>query len=133
MIKEEQKRHRFLNFSRILSFNIHREALESKKTEGTQIVPGLFLGSRLAALNWDWLYPNVKRVLNVTAEVKNYYEDEPYFEYMKIPVEDSCETDLQSYFESTNKFISDGIAEYEEALKLGSDAGTPATEGVSNV
>lgn len=48
---------------------------ELRKSEGREIVPGVFLGSRLAAMNYEWLAEKgIRYVLNVTGETRNYYE-----------------------------------------------------------
>ena len=49
---------------------------QRQKFEGRVIIPGLYLGSRLAAKNYDWLDGNVTAILNVSMEVKNYCEGE---------------------------------------------------------
>jgi outer membrane scaffolding protein for murein synthesis (MipA/OmpV family) len=72
----------------------------------------LFLGSRLAALNYEWLKDNVKYILNVTGEVQNYYEEDNEFVYMRVPVQDSYETPLHTHFEATAKFIQTALDNY---------------------
>lgn len=42
--------------------------------KGKEIIPGLFLGNRLAALNSDWLRHNVAFIVNAAGELRNYYE-----------------------------------------------------------
>ena len=85
---------------------------ESRKGEGREIIPGLFLGSRLAALNYEWLKDNVKYILNVTGDLQNYYEEENEFVYMRVPVQDSYEAALNTHFEETAKFIQRALDEY---------------------
>merc|ERR1712110_893411 len=47
---------------------------ERLKYEGKPIVPGLYLGSRHAAKNFEWIEGNITAILNMSVEVKNYYE-----------------------------------------------------------
>ena len=55
----------------------HQQELRDKedaKTQGKEIVTGLFLGNRHVAANKDWFEENnCKFVLNVTKEVNNYF------------------------------------------------------------
>ena len=51
-----------------------REEALRQKYEGIEILPGLYLGNRLVAMNSEWLQKHVRFVLNCTREVSNYYE-----------------------------------------------------------
>jgi len=56
-----------------------RAELTRRKLEGQEVVPGIFVGGRLAAQNSDWiLYAmdthNLSSVLNCTPNVKNYFD-----------------------------------------------------------
>ena len=49
---------------------------EKLKHEGKFIIDGLYLGSRFVAKNYDWINGHVTAILNVSQEVKNYFEGE---------------------------------------------------------
>jgi hypothetical protein len=103
---------------------------EEKRYEGKLIIPGLYLGSRLAAKNPDWLFISVTAVLNVTQEVKNYFEGSfvthksqnssdnenlessnlpsaspTIIEYKRIACEDAIEEQLTVHFADGAEFI----------------------------
>ena len=47
---------------------------EKLKYEGKFIIPGFYLGSRYAAQNLEWINGSITAILNVSQEVKNYFE-----------------------------------------------------------
>jgi protein-tyrosine phosphatase len=92
-----------------------KEEAAKKKTEGRVIFPGLYLGSRLAAQNRDWLCQNyIKYVLNVTSETRNYYEkdEELQLVYYNINVMDGIDEDLYSHFNAAADFIHNALEQY---------------------
>jgi glutaredoxin len=56
-----------------------RADLAKRKLEGQEIVPGIFIGGRLAAQNYDWITSamsshNLTSILNCTPNVRNYFD-----------------------------------------------------------
>jgi len=70
----------------------------------TKVHDGLYLGSAYNASCWYTLEKlNIKYVVNVTAEISNYYESSGII-YYRIPIRDDNNESIQSYFdESCNK------------------------------
>ncbi len=89
----------------------------ASKTEGREIVPNLFLGGRLAAQNWEWLaQSNIRSIVNVTADVSNYFEGEEGFVYHRVAVEDTHTADLGAHFEATTELIRAQLEEGRAVL-----------------
>jgi protein-tyrosine phosphatase len=113
---------------------------EEKRYEGKLIIPGLYLGSRLAAKNPDWLLHSVTAVLNVSQEVKNYFEgsfvkhssettsDEndqsenipssnvALIEYKRISCEDAIEEQINRHFAEGSEFIDKVLQNHGSVL-----------------
>eukprot|EP00026_Physarum_polycephalum_P009162 Phypoly_transcript_09274.p1 GENE.Phypoly_transcript_09274~~Phypoly_transcript_09274.p1 ORF type:complete len:446 (+),score=116.32 Phypoly_transcript_09274:66-1403(+) len=67
---------------------------------GKEVFPGVFLGSKHAAKNWEFFEKHkICGVVNVTSEVPNYHQDKGSVTYMKIPVSDLPTVDLLETFE----------------------------------
>ncbi len=49
----------------------------------------------------------------MTNEVKNYYEEEPWFQYKRISVSDSQDEQLDNYFDEAAQFIQQALKERE--------------------
>ncbi len=89
----------------------------TSKTEGREIVPNLFLGGRLAAQNWEWLSANsIRTVVNVTADLSNYYEGEEGFVYHRIAIEDANGAEIGTHFEATTAAIRDQLEQGRAVL-----------------
>lgn len=98
---------------------------EKLKHVGKQIIPGLYVGSRLAAKNLDWINGHVTAILNVSQEVKNYFEgrfvshvhpnqtlpsDVPVLlNYKRITCQDATDQNLVQFFEESLSFIEEII------------------------
>ncbi|PRP85383.1 hypothetical protein PROFUN_07091 [Planoprotostelium fungivorum] len=116
--KEEDKANRLMALAK-------KEEEYRMKTEGKHIVPGLYLGSRLAALNWEWVtQSNVGFILNVTAETKNYFEK-------KVASEESKEDAEQKMDEETEVVAEKEVPEGAEIAQLDVVQQTEETEPIS--
>jgi len=72
--------------------------------EPVQLLPHLFLGSALHAANREILQRlGITAIINVSKNCRNNFED--LFIYKKIPVDDSFNEDISSYFADTSNFI----------------------------
>ena len=87
-----------------------KEFLDQKEIvqrDGIEIFNGIFVGGRLSAMNYELLTArNVVAIVNVTTEVRCYFEKENCFQYKKIPVNDAIEDNLSQYFNEAAEFIS---------------------------
>eukprot|EP00297_Palpitomonas_bilix_P017609 CAMPEP_0113917346 /NCGR_PEP_ID=MMETSP0780_2-20120614/32683_1 /TAXON_ID=652834 /ORGANISM="Palpitomonas bilix" /LENGTH=167 /DNA_ID=CAMNT_0000916909 /DNA_START=1 /DNA_END=504 /DNA_ORIENTATION=- /assembly_acc=CAM_ASM_000599 len=73
-----------------------------------EIVENLFLGNEYNASDVSKLKSlGIKRVVNVTLEIKNFFPSE--FEYMRIAVLDTPNEDLLSRFSEVIQFIDEAI------------------------
>ena len=80
-------------------------------------MPNLFLGGRLAAQNWEWLVQNkIQSIVNVTADVSNYYEGEEGFVYHRVAIEDAHTSDIGAHFEATTQLIRAQLEEGRAVL-----------------
>jgi hypothetical protein len=78
--------------------------------EGIEIFDGVFVGGRLSAMNFDTLKErSVTGIVNVTTEVRCYFESESAFEYLKIAVDDAIDEPLINYFDQTSTFIEEHL------------------------
>ena len=74
--------------------------------EPVQLLPHLFLGSALHAANREILQRlGITAIINVSKNCRNNFED--LFIYKKIPVDDSFNEDISSYFADTSNFIGE--------------------------
>lgn len=74
-----------------------------------EIVPGLYIGSAVDAASRDKLVRrNIGWVLNITSDVPNYFTD--MCTYQQIPVLDTWNQSIQTYFEVAFEFLDQGIA-----------------------
>jgi len=90
-------------------YELQRRSEEESK--GKEIFRNLFLGNKIAAKNKEWLLNNnVKYILNVTKEVKNFFENSGEgFMYKKIRVTDLDNENLLRYFDEASNFIRAGL------------------------
>jgi Dual specificity phosphatase, catalytic domain len=87
-----------------------KRAAEAKR-RGRLIVDRLYLGSKEAAANGDWLDEcEISHILNVTSGVANYYESDEDVEYMQIRVADSPDEDLSRHFNDAIEFIDAAVS-----------------------
>lgn len=80
------------------------------ETNVTEIAPRLFLGDKRVAQDKAYLKDHgLTHIVNVTTEIRNYFEKEPPFKYLQCPVMDSELADLGKYFVATGRFIHEAI------------------------
>jgi len=78
----------------------------------TEVQPHLFLGDKKVAKDLDKIKElGITYVVNVTHELRNYFEHEPLFKYLKCDVLDSDQADISQYFEAAGQFIDEGLKE----------------------
>jgi len=107
-----------INQSQTTDENINDEDI------GHVIINGLYLGNRRTAQNYAWLQKNVKFILNAAGNIKNFYEKDNTFTYLKLKLADSMEEKIEKYYDEANKFI-------ENALNEGSGVLIHCSEGKS--
>lgn len=74
--------------------------------EPVQLLPHLFLGSAQHAANREVLQMlGITAIINVSKTCRNDFEE--FFTYMKIPVDDSFNEDISSYFADALNFIGE--------------------------
>jgi len=74
----------------------------------SQILPFLYLGDFVVSAHLDILKNiNVRKILNITAREPNHFASEKDYkiDYLRLPVEDSSESPIDSYFENAFQFI----------------------------
>jgi len=91
---------------------MERERERENRYEGARIDDKLYVGGRLAAQNYDWLKEtfgdhNVY-ILNIS-DTTNYHEDDNRFVYKRIPIADSCESELSQHFDECSNYIAEGL------------------------
>jgi len=69
--------------------------------------PGLlFLGDKDVASNLEMLKVlGIQAVVNVSDDIPNFFQDDPAFEYHRVPVVDSPDENLHNYFANASNFI----------------------------
>lgn len=74
------------------------------ETEPVQLLPHLFIGGAQHAANREILQRvGITAIINVSKTCRNYFEES--FTYQTIPVDDSFNEDIASYFGETSNFI----------------------------
>lgn len=77
---------------------------EDKENEPVDIMPYLYLGSEVHASRIDLLQRlGITSIMNISRNIPNYFQDS--FEYKNIPVDDTYNADIESWFEETAQFI----------------------------
>ena len=70
----------------------------------TQIIDNIYIGNAYNAAHWRQLQElNIKSIVNVTAEIPNYYED--YIDYCCLSIYDDSESHISNLLVSTIAFI----------------------------
>lgn len=76
------------------------------ENEPTRLLPHLFIGSAQHAANKEVLQRlGITAILNVSKTCRNNFEEQ--FTYKTIPVDDSFNEDIGSYFAETSLFIGE--------------------------
>ena len=76
------------------------------ESEPTRLLPHLFIGSAQHAANKEVLQRlGITAILNVSKTCRNHFEEQ--FTYKTIPVDDSFNEDIGSYFAETSLFIGE--------------------------
>ena len=81
-------------------------------TDPAVIVPGLLLGSRLAAEKREVLnLHGITYVINTSKEIPSYFENDKttHVAYLKLQLEDSEEDDMESCFKQSSEFINSAL------------------------
>jgi protein-tyrosine phosphatase len=70
------------------------------------VMEHLYIGDKRSAKNLDLLHKlGVTHIVNVTSEIRNYFEKESNMSYLKCPLLDSDVANIAQYFEASNAFI----------------------------
>eukprot|EP01061_Rhynchopus_euleeides_P020453 TRINITY_DN33261_c0_g1_i1.p1 TRINITY_DN33261_c0_g1~~TRINITY_DN33261_c0_g1_i1.p1 ORF type:complete len:196 (+),score=69.69 TRINITY_DN33261_c0_g1_i1:75-662(+) len=71
-----------------------------------EIIPGLYLGSKLAAADREALRDcGITAVLNTAREIPCYHKDDPDVRYMELEMNDDADDDIASHFDGSIAFI----------------------------
>uniref|UniRef100_A0A914C4K5 protein-tyrosine-phosphatase n=1 Tax=Acrobeloides nanus TaxID=290746 RepID=A0A914C4K5_9BILA len=82
-----------------------------------QILPYLFLGNDETAKDKSQLEKyGIRYIINVTANLPNYFHDDPRFHYLRIGVDDTCSHNLAQFFPDAIAFIEKARAENASIL-----------------
>eukprot|EP01129_Flabellula_baltica_P014528 TRINITY_DN6975_c0_g1_i1.p1 TRINITY_DN6975_c0_g1~~TRINITY_DN6975_c0_g1_i1.p1 ORF type:complete len:516 (-),score=128.95 TRINITY_DN6975_c0_g1_i1:1360-2907(-) len=91
------------------------------RVEGIPVYQGgeeegvLYLGNKASAINKKWMNSaGISAIVNVTKEIKNFYPKE--FEYYKIAVSDSWETNINMHLSGAIRFIHKNLREGKSVL-----------------
>lgn len=80
-----------------------------------EIIKHLYLSSGNIASNKEELEKyKIKGIINVTKDIPCYYETT--IKYLRIPIDDSIQTEISKYFEDAHKFIDEHINKGESIL-----------------
>lgn len=75
-----------------------------------KVVDCLYIGDRQTARDMDLLKQlGITHIVNATSELRNYFEKEPGFQYIAVPVQDTDHSNISQYFDETNVFIHDAV------------------------
>ncbi|CAD5124162.1 DgyrCDS12462 [Dimorphilus gyrociliatus] len=82
-----------------------------------RVLPNLFLGNASNAEDRECLREHkISRVVNVTRDSPNYFEEDGDVEYLKIPITDHWSENLCNYFAQAISFIDEGRQRKENVL-----------------
>jgi hypothetical protein len=94
----------------------HRQARASANFP-VHILPHLYLGNDETAKNRSVLNGcGIRYIINVTPNLPNYFADDAYFHYLRIPVDDSSSHNLAQYFGDAIAFIEKARSERSSVL-----------------
>jgi len=83
----------------------------------SEILPGLFLGSSRDAEDLNLLKQyQIKTIINISTSIPCYFENENYFEYLRLPCHDSPNQNILQYFETTFEYIHQKLSTYKNIL-----------------
>ncbi len=75
-----------------------------------EIEPNLWLGGKSEAVDRQWLSEReIGHILNVTDNIKNYFEGDEVIKYMQIKVTDSFDAPIDKYFTAGVAFIHQAL------------------------
>jgi len=91
-------------FSPLKDSKHERTLAKEDNGDPVDILPYLFLGNEVHASRKDILLRlGITSIINVSSNIPNSFEDE--FNYKNIPVEDTYNADIESWFEEATLFI----------------------------
>jgi protein-tyrosine phosphatase len=75
----------------------------------TYIIDGyLYLGSRFDSENYEMIRgKGITAIINVTPNEPNYFSDNPEFNYLRCPIEDNVNAEIELYFDVCADFIEE--------------------------
>jgi len=85
------------------------EKYELNKIYPSQILPHLYLGAEICSIDLSVLRNlNIRKIINVTTNIRNIFEsnDEYKIQYLRIPLEDSFDSQIGVYFQKCIEFIN---------------------------
>lgn len=105
---------RSIGFPSILSSEIslpmHDKSLETQKRLPaiTHVENKLYLGDAEGSSNRELIDKyNIRYIINVTPDYANHFESDPNFHYLRIPIKDTFNQNINTYFPSAIDFIEE--------------------------
>lgn len=82
-------------------------------SEPTLVAPRIYLGNSFNACDYYGLKKlNIKKIINATYDIRNYYPDD--FIYVRVPIEDDNKESICKYLKYAYKEIDDFLMENED-------------------
>ncbi|KAI6175731.1 Protein-tyrosine-phosphatase [Aphelenchoides bicaudatus] len=82
-----------------------------------KVMPYVFLGNVETARDHELLKKHgISHIINVTNDLPNYFESDPDFHYLRIPVDDNCANNLSQFFPDAISFIEKARSENSAVL-----------------
>ncbi|CAG8681109.1 13894_t:CDS:2, partial [Dentiscutata heterogama] len=94
-----------------------------------EILPRLYLGSKRAALNKDWLkYHKITNILTISTNIRPRFPDS--FVYKVVSIKDSEFQNISKYFEETFMFIQNVLDQEDRSILVHCEMGISRSPSV---
>ncbi|CAG8643175.1 2286_t:CDS:2, partial [Dentiscutata heterogama] len=112
-----------LSFKYLTNENLNESQIKQINDDfAIEIIPRLYLGSKRAALDEDWLkYNKITDILTVAQDIKPRFPKS--FVYKVIPIRDSESQDISKYFEETFMFIQNVLDQEDRRILVHCEMG----------
>ncbi len=85
--------------------------------EISEVLPGLYLGNSRDAEDLNVLKKHqIQTIINISTSIPCYFENEKYFEYLRLPCHDSPNQNILQYFETTFEYIHQKLSTKQNIL-----------------
>ena len=97
--------------------NIASPSIDIDSYRMSEVWPGLYLGNAEDAKDLDRLKENdIKSIINISTNIPCYHEDDPLFNYLQLPCQDSIRQNILEHFDSTFEYIHRKLTTKENVL-----------------